>query len=95
MPLLKTSDSIASRYSGPQGTLFGAVGGGTVRYITTQPSLNKSSVYAKAEHPSLKRTITMRLVLRGRSRHRRCIGVRASAWYRRDGGWIDRVDPTR
>src|SRR5581483_5891774 len=22
------------------------------------------------------------------------LGVRASAWYRRDGGWIDRLDPT-
>ena len=32
---------------GPQGTLFGAGSeGGTVRYITTQPSLTKSSVYA-------------------------------------------------
>src|SRR5262249_53860931 len=35
---------------GPQGTLFGAGSeGGTVRYITTQPSVTKSSVYAKAE----------------------------------------------
>src|SRR5579872_2744204 len=35
---------------GPQGTLFGAGSeGGTVRYITTQPSLTKSSLYAKAE----------------------------------------------
>src|SRR5882672_3728835 len=35
---------------GPQGTLFGAGSeGGAVRYITTQPSLTKSSVYAKAE----------------------------------------------
>ena len=22
------------------------------------------------------------------------LGVRASVWYRRDGGWIDRIDPT-
>src|SRR3984957_16484844 len=35
---------------GPQGTLFGAGSeGGTVRYITIQPSLTNSSVYAKAE----------------------------------------------
>ena len=35
---------------GPQGTLFGAGSeGGTVRYITVQPSLTKSSIYAKAE----------------------------------------------
>src|SRR5581483_474214 len=35
---------------GPQGTLFGAGSeGGTVRYITNQPSLTKNSIYAKAE----------------------------------------------
>ena len=35
---------------GPQGTLFGAGSeGGTVRYITTQPSLTKTSIYARAE----------------------------------------------
>ena len=35
---------------GPQGTLFGAGSeGGTVRYITTPPSLDKSSVYARSE----------------------------------------------
>ncbi|MCX7057070.1 MAG: Plug domain-containing protein, partial [Proteobacteria bacterium] len=35
---------------GPQGTLFGAGSeGGTVRYITTQPSLTKNSVYGRGE----------------------------------------------
>src|SRR5579871_3411429 len=35
---------------GPQGTLFGAGSeGGTVRYITTQPSLTKPSVYGRSE----------------------------------------------
>src|ERR1017187_8074749 len=35
---------------GPQGTLFGAGSeGGTVRYITVQPSLTKSSINAKVE----------------------------------------------
>src|SRR5882762_11537553 len=38
---------------GPQGTLFGSGSeGGTVRYITTQPSLTKSSIYARAEFSS-------------------------------------------
>ena len=33
---------------GPQGTLFGAGSeGGTVRYITTQPSLTKNSFYSR------------------------------------------------
>src|SRR5712671_4107808 len=35
---------------GPQGTLFGAGSeGGTVRYIMTQPSVTKSSLYARSE----------------------------------------------
>src|SRR3984957_16719409 len=35
---------------GPQGTLFGAGSeGGTVRYITAQPSLTKTSIYGRAE----------------------------------------------
>src|SRR6202522_1572590 len=35
---------------GPQGTLFGAGSeGGTVRYITTQPSLTQSSLYSREE----------------------------------------------
>src|SRR5437762_2819878 len=38
---------------GPQGTLFGAGSeGGTVRYITTQPSLTKTSTYSRAEFSS-------------------------------------------
>jgi iron complex outermembrane recepter protein len=82
---------------GPQGTLFGAGSeGGTVRYITTQPSLTKSSGYAKAETAytqggamSYETGIAAGApVIDG------TLGVRASAWYRRDGGWIDRIDPT-
>ena len=35
---------------GPQGTLFGAGSeGGTVRYITTQPSLTQTSIYSRDE----------------------------------------------
>ncbi len=82
---------------GPQGTLFGAGSeGGAVRYITTQPSLTKSSVYAKAEtsfteggSPSYEAGVAAGgPVIDG------VFGMRVSAWYRRDGGWIDRVDPT-
>jgi len=82
---------------GPQGTLFGAGSeGGTVRYITTQPSLTKSSVYAKAEtsyteggSPNYEAGVAA-----GTPLIDGVLGVRASAWYRRDGGWIDRIDPT-
>jgi iron complex outermembrane recepter protein len=82
---------------GPQGTLFGAGSeGGTVRYITTQPSLTKSSVYAKAE-TSYTQGGTLNYetgVAAGAPVIDGVLGVRASAWYRRDGGWIDRIDPT-
>jgi outer membrane receptor protein involved in Fe transport len=82
---------------GPQGTLFGAGSeGGTVRYITTQPSLTKSSVYAKAE-TSYTQGGAMSYetgIAAGTPIIDGTLGIRASAWYRRDGGWIDRIDPT-
>jgi len=82
---------------GPQGTLFGAGSeGGTVRYITAQPSLTKTSVYSRSEiamtehgDPSYEIGVAAGVpVVDGK------FGVRVSAWYRKDGGWIDRVDPT-
>ncbi len=82
---------------GPQGTLFGAGSeGGTVRYITTQPSLTKSDIYAKAE-TSYTQGGAMSYeagIAGGTPLIDGTLGVRASAWYRRDGGWIDRIDPT-
>jgi outer membrane receptor protein involved in Fe transport len=82
---------------GPQGTLFGAGSeGGTVRYIMTQPSLTKSSSYARVEtsytqggSPSYEAGVAG-----GTPIVEDVFGVRASVWYRRDGGWINRVDPT-
>ncbi|HEX4583408.1 MAG TPA: TonB-dependent receptor [Burkholderiaceae bacterium] len=81
---------------GPQGTLFGAGSeGGTVRYILTQPSLSKSSIYARSEvaftqggDPSYEAGVAGGVPLIDGT-----LGVRASIWYRRDGGWIDRIDP--
>ena len=82
---------------GPQGTLFGAGSeGGTVRYITVQPRLTQSSVYAKAETsyteggaPSYESGVAAGIpIVDG------VFGIRFSAWYREDGGWIDRIDPT-
>jgi iron complex outermembrane recepter protein len=82
---------------GPQGTLFGAGSeGGTVRYITVQPSLTETSVYAKGETsytqggaPSYESGLAVGTpIVDG------VFGIRVSAWYRRDGGWIDRIDPT-
>jgi iron complex outermembrane receptor protein len=82
---------------GPQGTLFGAGSeGGTVRYITTAPSLTKSSIYGRSElsftqggEPSYEAGLAAGgPVIDG------TLGARATIWFRRDGGWIDRVDPT-
>jgi outer membrane receptor protein involved in Fe transport len=81
---------------GPQGTLFGAGSmGGTVRYITTQPSLTKDSVYGRSElsytqdgDPSYEAGIAVGGPLIDNK-----LGARVSLWYRKDGGWIDRINP--
>ena len=81
---------------GPQGTLFGAGSmGGTVRYITTQPSLHKRSVYSRNEisftaggDPSYEVGIAA-----GGPLIEGVFGARITAWYRKDGGWIDRINP--
>ncbi|MDQ2764571.1 MAG: TonB-dependent receptor [Pseudomonadota bacterium] len=80
---------------GPQGTLFGAGSeGGTVRYITTQPSLTTYSGMAHTElaytedgSPSYEAGFAL-----GGPIVEDKLGFRISAWGRRDGGWIDRVD---
>jgi outer membrane receptor protein involved in Fe transport len=80
---------------GPQGTLFGAGSeGGTVRYITNQPSLTKFSALAHAElaftqdgAPSYEAGVAA-----GGPIIDEKLGFRVSAWVRRDGGWIDRVN---
>jgi outer membrane receptor protein involved in Fe transport len=81
---------------GPQGTLFGAGSeGGTVRYITTQPSLTQTSIYSRDEvsyteggTPSYEAGIAAGTPLIDDK-----LGVRLTVWYRRDGGYIDRIDP--
>jgi iron complex outermembrane recepter protein len=81
---------------GPQGTLFGAGSeGGTVRYITTPPSLTHSSIYSRDEvddtqggAPSYEAGVAAGTpIVSGK------LGVRAVLWYRRDGGYIDLIDP--
>ena len=80
---------------GPQGTLFGAGSeGGTVRFITPQPSLTTSSGYTREEisftqngDPSYETGIAA-----GGPVVDETLGFRVSAYYRRDGGYIDRVD---
>ena len=82
---------------GPQGTLFGAgAEGGVVRFITDSPSLTRYSGYARSEiavtdsgAPSYEIGVAGGGPLVADE-----LGFRASGWFRRDGGWIDRVDPT-
>ncbi|WP_408589884.1 TonB-dependent receptor [Novosphingobium sp.] len=78
---------------GPQGTLFGAGSeGGTVRFITGQPSLTDTRIYARGEASSTQGGAmsgefgvsgTMPLITDK-------LGLSASIWFRRDGGWVDR-----
>ena len=80
---------------GPQGTLFGAGSeGGTVRFITPQPNLSESSTYVRAEvgttsggDPTYEGGIAFGAPLVDNK-----LGFRASGWYRRDGGWVDRIN---
>jgi len=81
---------------GPQGTLFGAGSeGGTVRYITTQPSLTNTSFYSRDEASYTEGGAASYEagIAGGTPLIDGTLGVRVTAWYRYDGGWIDRIDP--
>ena len=81
---------------GPQGTLFGAGSeGGTVRYITTQPSLTQSSIYSRSEISNTEGGVPSYEagIAGGTPIIDGTLGVRVTAWYRYDGGYIDRIDP--
>jgi iron complex outermembrane receptor protein len=81
---------------GPQGTLFGAGSeGGTVRYITTQPSLTKSSIYGRAELSTTEGggQSYEAGVAAGGPLVDGSVGARLTIWYRRDGGWINDINP--
>jgi iron complex outermembrane receptor protein len=73
---------------GPQGTLFGAGSmGGTVRYITTKPSLTQTSIYGRSEmsytqdgDPSYEAGVAIGGPLIDNK-----LGARLSVWYRKDG----------
>jgi len=80
---------------GPQGTLFGAGSeGGTVRFITPQPSLDHYSAYTRSEvsatehgDPSYEVGAAV-----GGPLVQDKLGFRVSASFRHDGGYTDRVD---
>lgn len=81
---------------GPQGTLFGSGSeGGTVRFITPEASLTKTSVYGRADvsvtdggQPSGEVGLAV-----GTPLVEDKVGMRISLWQRHTGGYIDRVSP--
>ena len=81
---------------GPQGTLFGAgAEGGAVRYILTPASTTTPDTYVRSEmsYTQYGQPNGEIGIARGQPVADGVFGVRASIWYRYDGGWIDRVDP--
>jgi iron complex outermembrane recepter protein len=80
---------------GPQGTLFGSGSeGGTVRFITPEPSLTRASIYARAGAGATAHGDPVYEIgaAGGTPLISDTLGFRASASYRHDGGYIDRVD---
>jgi len=79
---------------GPQGTLFGAGSeGGTVRFITPQPDLSDLRIYGRSEiaateggETSGEAGISVAAPLAADK-----LGIAASGYWRRDGGFVDRV----
>jgi|HubBroStandDraft_1064217.scaffolds.fasta_scaffold02136_5 iron complex outermembrane receptor protein len=82
---------------GPQGTLFGAgAEGGAVRYILAQPSDTTSSTYIRTEasYTEFGQPSGELGIAHGGPIIDGTLGFRASIWYRYDGGYVNRVDPT-
>lgn len=82
---------------GPQGTLFGAGSeGGTIRFITPEPSLTNYQVYARAEYGQIDgggQNYEAGLAVGGPI-IADVLGFRVSLSYREDGGWVNRVNYT-
>ena len=81
---------------GPQSTLFGAgAEGGAIRFITAEPSTTTYSGLFRSELSATEYgglsyeegAIMGGPIVPGR------LGIRVSAWFRDDGGYVDRVDP--
>ena len=79
---------------GPQGTLFGAGSeGGTIRYITPGPNYTSPTLRSRAEvaYTDMGAQTYEAGVAGGVPLIQDQLAVRASAWYRTQGGYIDRV----
>jgi len=81
---------------GPQGVLFGeGAEGGAVRFISAQPSLTTHSGFVSSELAETDRGAPSYEAgaAAGGPLVKGIAGFRAGAWLRRDGGFVDRVDP--
>jgi iron complex outermembrane receptor protein len=81
---------------GPQGTLLGqGTLGGAVRFIMSQPSLTTRTGLARTEFSTTARgDVSYETgAAVGGPLVTDFLGFRVSGWYRRDGGFVDRVDP--
>ena len=81
---------------GPQGAMFGGgTLGGAVRFIENQPSLTTYTALARTELAATTRGDPSYEVgaAAGGPIVPDVMGFRVSAWYRTDGGYVNRVDP--
>jgi len=79
---------------GPQGTLFGAGSeGGTIRYITPGPNFTSATLRSRAEvaYTDMGAPTYEAGLAGGIPLIQDQLALRASAWYRNQGGYIDRV----
>jgi len=80
---------------GPQGTLFGSGSeGGTIRFITPDPQLDRTSVYARSEVGATERggPVAELGVAGGGPVVEDTVAFRASVSYRYEDGYVDRID---
>jgi outer membrane receptor protein involved in Fe transport len=82
---------------GPQGTLFGSGSeGGTVRFLTNEPSVNHASFYGKGEFSGTDHAGGPNYeagAAAGGPLVQDKLGFRISADFRHDGGWVDHCVP--
>jgi iron complex outermembrane recepter protein len=81
---------------GPQGVLFGrGAEGGAIRFITNEPSTTtESQLYRSEVSTTDKGDTSLELgAAAGGPLVAGALGARVSAWYREDGGYVNRIDP--